>query len=145
MSSCQDIFVLLCYNLDICTKRRWNIYKLYQRIRDLREDNDLKQSQLSEKLNITLKTYQRYERGETPITLEIAEQLATIYKVSLDYIAGKTNDKRGLTKSELSAEETDIIKKYRSLSEKRQGKIIGQIDLLAEEQAAEAAERRDII
>lgn len=115
---------------------------LYQRIRDLREDNDLKQSQLSEKLNITLKTYQRYERGETPITLEIAEQLATIYKVSLDYIAGKTNDKRGLTKSELSAEETDIIKKYRSLSEKRQGKIIGQIDLLAEEQAAEAAERR---
>ena len=118
---------------------------LYQRIRDLREDNDLKQSQLSEKLNITLKTYQRYERGETPITLEIAEQLATIYKVSLDYIAGKTNDKRGLTKSELSAEETDIIKKYRSLSEKRQGKIIDQIDLLAEEQAAEAAERRDII
>lgn len=118
---------------------------LYQRIRDLREDNDLKQSQLSEKLNITLKTYQRYERGETPITLEIAEQLATIYKVSLDYIAGKTNDKRGLTKSELSAEETDIIKKYRSISEKRQGKIIGQIDLLAEEQAAEAAERRDII
>lgn len=115
---------------------------LYQRIRDLREDNDLKQSQLSEKLNITLKTYQKYERGETPITLEIAEQLATIYKVSLDYIAGKTNDKRGLTKSELSAEETDIIKKYRSLSEKRQGKIIGQIDLLAEEQAAEAAERR---
>lgn len=115
---------------------------LYQRIRDLREDNDLKQSQLSEKLNITLKKYQRYERGETPITLEIAEQLATIYKVSLDYIAGKTNDKRGLTKSELSAEETDIIKKYRSLSEKRQGKIIGQIDLLAEEQAAEAAERR---
>lgn len=99
---------------------------LYQRIRDLREDNDLKQSQLSEKLNITLKTYQRYERGETPITLEIAEQLATIYKVSLDYIAGKTNDKRGLTKSELSAEETDIIKKYRSISEKRQGKIIGQ-------------------
>lgn len=71
---------------------------LYQRIRDLREDNDLKQSQLSEKLNITLKTYQRYERGETPITLEIAEQLATIYKVSLDYIAGKTNDKRGFNK-----------------------------------------------
>lgn len=118
---------------------------LYQRIRDLREDNDLKQSQLSEKLNITLKKYQRYERGETPITLEIAEQLATIYKVSLDYIAGKTNDKRGLTKSELSAEETDIIKKYRFLSEKRQGKIIGQIDLLAEEQAAEAAERRKSI
>lgn len=70
----------------------------YKRLKDLREDKDLNQKALSDKLNITLKTYQRYERGETPITLEVAEQLANFYNVSLDYLAGLTNSKRPLHK-----------------------------------------------
>lgn len=118
---------------------------IFPRIRDLREDNDLTQKQVANILNTSANYYGDYENGKREIPTSRLLELAKYYKVSLDYITGRTNDKRGLTKSELSAEETDIIKKYRSLSEKRQGKIIGQIDLLAEEQAAEAAERRDII
>lgn len=109
----------------------------YQRIRDLREDKDKGQKETAEYLKIAEKTYQRYERGENDVPLEKAVQLAKYYGVSIDYIAGLTNDKRGLTRSELSDEETDIIKKYRSLSEKRQGRILGQLEALTEEESEE--------
>ena len=112
-------------------------YKLYQRLRDCREDMDLTQSKIAEMLSMGTTQYRRYELSESPISLELAEILASIYNVSLDYLAGRTNDKRGLTRSELSDEETDIIKKYRSLSEKRQGRILGQLEALTEEENEE--------
>ena len=68
--------------------------KTYQeRMRDLREDNDLTQKQVADILNLTnQQTYQRYEAAkvETPIKLLI--RLARLYNVSLDYLAGLTNN-----------------------------------------------------
>ena len=59
----------------------------FQRLRDLREDNDKTQSQIAEMLNMHLTVYQRYERGEREIPFWVAIKLADYYKVSLDYIA----------------------------------------------------------
>ena len=103
----------------------------FQRIRDLREDKDLNQKSIAEYLGIGMSTYQRYERGELQISLENTVMLAKFYGVSIDYIAGLTNDKRGLTRSDLSDSDSDLIKKFHSLSEKSQGYILGQIDLLS--------------
>ena len=64
----------------------------YRRIRDLREDSDLSQRQLAEKLKMHKTTYQRYETGEREIPLNIAIMLAIFYKVSLDYLAGLTDN-----------------------------------------------------
>ena len=61
----------------------------YKRIRDLREDNDLKQSEVAEKLHMQREVYRRYETGEREIPLNIAVMLADIYNVTLDYIAGR--------------------------------------------------------
>ena len=61
----------------------------YKRIRDLREDNDLKQNEVAEKLHMQREVYRRYETGEREIPLNIAVMLADIYNVSLDYIAGR--------------------------------------------------------
>ena len=66
---------------------------LYRRIRDLREDRDLTQRQLAEILNMHKTTYARYETGEREIPLSVAILLAKYYKVSLDYIAGLTQNK----------------------------------------------------
>ena len=63
----------------------------YQRIRDLREDSDLTQTQIGEKLNIPQRTY--YESGERTIPPEILIALADFYNTSVDYILGRT-DKR---------------------------------------------------
>lgn len=68
------------------------MYK-YQRIRDLREDMDMKQKEIAVILNTTQEQYSRWERGASEIPLHNAIILADYYKVSLDYLTGRTNKK----------------------------------------------------
>ncbi len=60
----------------------------YQRIRDLREDENLSQRELAELLHMHKTTYARYETGEREIPFNIAILLAKHHKVSLDVLAG---------------------------------------------------------
>ena len=66
----------------------------YQRLRDLREDADLTQKQISVLLKTTAQQYSLWERGDREIPLHHMITLAKFYKVSLDYITGLTNKKR---------------------------------------------------
>ena len=66
----------------------------YKRVRDLREDGDLTQRQLAEKLHITQPQYFRYEQGYRDLPTDILIALADIYDTSTDYILGRTNDMR---------------------------------------------------
>lgn len=63
------------------------------RIRDLREDKDLKQQDIANYLICDQSLYSKYERGERPLPLEYAEKLADYYGVSVDYLLGRTNIK----------------------------------------------------
>ena len=63
------------------------------RIRDLREDADLKQKVLAAYLHCDQSLYSKYERGERPLPLEYADRLADFYHVSVDYLLGRTDDK----------------------------------------------------
>lgn len=63
------------------------------RIRDLREDKDLKQKDIADYLICNQSLYSKYERGERPLPLEYAEKLADYYGVSVDYLLGRTNIK----------------------------------------------------
>lgn len=67
--------------------------KNYQRLRDLREDADKIQSEIAEYLEISRQLYQLYESGKRQIPFDKVIQLAKYYDVSIDYIAGLTNDK----------------------------------------------------
>ena len=58
----------------------------YKRIRDLREDKDLTQKQLAEYLNVSQKSYSRYERGERTIDPEILSKLSTFQETTVDYL-----------------------------------------------------------
>ena len=60
----------------------------YPRVKDLREDKDISQKEMAEKLGLYTTTYARYERGEQEIPLCIAVAIAKFYNVSLDYLAG---------------------------------------------------------
>lgn len=64
----------------------------FRRLRDLREDNDLTQTQIAELLGIQQTVYSRYERGFQNIPLEFLLILADYYQVSTDYILGRTNN-----------------------------------------------------
>lgn len=116
-------------------------YKLYSRLKDLRNDKDLSQENAAKIIEAGTTQYRRYEAAETAISLEQAERFAIYYGVSLDYIAGLTNDKRGLTKSELNDKETELLKKFRSLSESGKGKILERIEIITEQEQEEQAQK----
>lgn len=63
-----------------------------QRLRDLREDADLNQTDIAEYLGIQQTVYSRYEREMRTIPLEHLIRLADFYNVSLDYLVGRTNN-----------------------------------------------------
>ena len=64
----------------------------YKRVRDLREDKDLTQKDIANLLNMQLTVYQRYERGERELPLWAAIKLADYYKVTLDFLVGRTEN-----------------------------------------------------
>lgn len=69
------------------------VMKMQLRIRDLREDKDLKQKQIADYLMCDQSLYSKYERGERDLPLEYAAKLADYYGVSVDYLLCRTNIK----------------------------------------------------
>lgn len=63
-----------------------------RRLRELREDNDLKQKEIASVLKTTQQVYSRYENGETEMPIRHLITLAKFYRVSTDYILGLNDD-----------------------------------------------------
>lgn len=64
----------------------------FPRIRDMREDADLTQTQIAQILGIAQTVYSRYERGYQTIPLELLIRLADYYHVSIDYLVGRSSN-----------------------------------------------------
>ena len=65
---------------------------MYHRIRELREDRDLKQRQIAEYLHCSQQVYSNYELGQRDIPTDVLIQLSALYNVSVDYLLGLTNN-----------------------------------------------------
>lgn len=63
----------------------------FPRLKDLRNDMDLRQVEVAELLHIRQTVYSRYERDDRTIPVEHLLILADFYKTSTDYILGRTN------------------------------------------------------
>ena len=70
--------------------------KLAQRIRDIREDNDLSQTEVATKLRTSQTVYSRYERGERALPVNYLYTLCEIYNISADYLLGLSDEPRPL-------------------------------------------------
>ena len=64
----------------------------FQRLKDLREDNDITQKELAEYLHIKQNTYSQYENGQRQLPIDTLIALAKFYNTSTDYILGLTNE-----------------------------------------------------
>ncbi len=64
----------------------------FRRLRDMREDHDMKQAEVADYLGIAQTVYSRYERGFQTIPVEHLIKLAKLYNVSTDYLLGLTKD-----------------------------------------------------
>lgn len=65
---------------------------MFRRLRDLREDHDLKQRQIAEYLLCSQQVYSNYELGQRDIPTDVLIRLSDFYKVSVDYLLGLTNN-----------------------------------------------------
>lgn len=65
---------------------------MYKRLKELREDHDLTQAQISKYLNMSQTGYSKYETGENDVPTKILIELAKFYKTSVDYILELTNE-----------------------------------------------------
>ena len=69
-----------------------NNRNVYNRIRALREDRDLKQIDVAKILNMSQTGYSKYETGENDIPTRILIELAKFYNTSVDYLLGLTDE-----------------------------------------------------
>ena len=65
----------------------------YRRLRDLREDMDMNQTEFAKLLDMSQTGYSKYETGENDIPTAVLIKLGRFYNVSIDYLLGETNVK----------------------------------------------------
>ncbi len=65
---------------------------MYRRLRDLREDRELKQTEIARMLSMSQTGYSKYETGENDIPTAVLIKLARFYNTSIDYLLGETDN-----------------------------------------------------
>lgn len=78
---------------------------MYRRLRDLREDSDLSQTDIARMLNMSQTGYSKYETGENDIPTRVLIELAEFYQTSVDYLLDRTNQKKAYPKKADKKEE----------------------------------------
>ncbi len=73
---------------------------MYQRMRDLRNDAELNQTQMAEILNVAQTTYSDYERARINIPPETLKRLALYFDTSVNYLLGLTDERTPYPRSE---------------------------------------------
>lgn len=93
--------IIICFRLKVNTlfQIKYNEFilmlqgdNMYPRIRDLREDNDLNQTQVAKMLGMSQTGYSKYETGENDIPTSILIKLSRFYNTSVDYLLGETDN-----------------------------------------------------
>ncbi len=65
---------------------------MYKRLRDLREDHDMSQTQIAKMIGMSQTGYSKYETGENDIPTTILIKLARYYNTSIDFLLGETDN-----------------------------------------------------
>ena len=71
----------------------------FQRLEDLRIDNDKTQAEIAQYLGCQREVYRRYEKGTRQIPVDMLIQLSKLYNVNIDYLVGLTNEKKPYPRS----------------------------------------------
>ena len=70
------------------------VMEMYPRIKNLREDSNINQTQLAGYLGMSQTGYSKYETGENDISTQVLIKLANYYHTSIDYLLGLTDNRR---------------------------------------------------
>ncbi|MBO7693189.1 MAG: helix-turn-helix transcriptional regulator [Methanobrevibacter sp.] len=107
---------------------------MYNRLKDLREDEDKSQKEIAQIINTSCAYYGAYELGKRDIPFERVIELAKYYDVSLDYIAGRTNDKGGLRSMKIDQDEKMLLDLFHRINRKQKNIIIELLCILGQKE-----------
>lgn len=114
---------------------KWGVHmkKYTQLLKELREDRDLRQSEIAQILGTSQQHYSRYETGEIEMPLRVMDALADYYGVSTDFLMGRTDSREGI--SSLNAEITPghtvggLVSKILSLDSAGRQSVVEYVEL----------------
>lgn len=104
------------------------------RLYELREDSDMKQNVLAEKINLKPSAVSKYEKGLSQPSINTLKKLSEIFSVSVDYLIGNSDIPNPYTIEKLTVKEANFIYKFRQLSKENQIRVDERINILAEKQ-----------
>lgn len=108
------------------------------RLKELRLDKGLKQSELANILMTTQATIGKYERGDLEPNLDFLKRLADFFEVSTDYLLGREDDfgviQAKNPSEELTGEEKQLLQAFRKLNTKNRMHVVAYAEVRLEEQ-----------
>ena len=99
-----------------------------ERIKELRERHRLSQLGLGIELNVSQSTISAYETGTRTPDLKTLIAIANLFNVSLEYLVGLSDTKHSIRRSDLSADELELLHKYKQADTCGRERIQGYID-----------------
>ena len=96
----SPLSIILCFIVKVNTlfqiilESGNGVVYMYQRIRDLREDNGLSQTKIAAMFHMSQQGYSKYETGENDIPTWVLIKLARFYDTSIDFLLGETKETR---------------------------------------------------
>lgn len=86
------------------------------RLKELRTDNDMSQTELAQKLNLKASAISKYEKGITQPAIETLKKLAQIFCVTVDYLIGLSDIRNPYDISNITPNEVELVEHFRQLS-----------------------------
>ena len=102
------------------------------RLKELRVDNDMSQTELAEKLNFKASAISKYEKGITQPSIDTLKSLAEIFSVTVDYLIGMSDIKNPYSNSQITPNEADLIEHFRQLTYENKIRIDERIKTMAD-------------
>ncbi|MDR1629311.1 MAG: helix-turn-helix domain-containing protein [Oscillospiraceae bacterium] len=101
-----------------------------KRLHELREDSDLKQIKLAQKLHLKPSVVSKYENGKVQPSIDTLIKLSEIFSVSVDYLFGLSDIKNPYTAETFMPKEVNLILRFRRLSDDQQIRIDERINTI---------------
>lgn len=108
-----------------------------KRLRDLREDADMRQTKLAGMLNIKSSAISKYENGVMQPSLPTLMKIADIFNVSVDYLLGLSSVKNPYSADKFTPREAEIVAKFRKLNRENQIRIDERIGAMIDGQRSQ--------
>ena len=93
------------------------------RLSGLREDQDMKQKDLAEMLNLKPSAISKYEKGVSQPGIQTLIKIADIFHVSVDYLVGLSSVKNPYSPEKFTPREAELVAKFRKLTKENQIRV----------------------